>query len=188
MRSLLKVWPIILVALVVVGGIFLGIFSPTESASFGAATLLFLALCFTPRGERWSFLKKSVVETLVVSAMVFSIMSGAGLFARFLMYSDITGIVLDLVTEAEFRPTTFILLIGLVFFGVLTYCGWFTFLESFKMNEFMLATVRLPWWAGKFALPFGLFFMELRYLFRFISLLATGRTGSEQEPERLANV
>ncbi len=79
-------------------------------------------------------------------------------------------------------------IVGLVFFGVLTYCGWFTFLESFKMNEFMLATVKLPWWAGKFALPFGLFFMELRYLFRFISLLTTGTTGSEQEPERLADV
>ncbi len=114
-QSLLKIWPIILVALVVVGGIFLGIFSPTESASFGAATLLFLALYFTPRGARWSFLKKSVVETLVVSAMVFFIMSGAGLFARFLMYSDITGIVLDLVTQADFHPTSFILLVCFIY-------------------------------------------------------------------------
>ena len=74
-------------------------------------------------------------------------------------------------------------LIGLFFFGVLTYCGWFTFLESFRMDEFMLATIKLPWWAGKFSLPLGLFFMELRYLFRLFCLIAKGKASPVEEEE-----
>lgn len=113
--SLFQIWPIILVAFVVVGGIFLGVFSPTESASFGAATLLFLALYFTPKGKRWSFTLSAVLETLVVTSMVFFIMAGAGLFARFLMYSDITSMVLNLVTSANFDKLTFLFVTSLIF-------------------------------------------------------------------------
>ena len=49
--SLRLIWPILLVSFVVVGGILGGVFSPTEAAAFGAATLLFLTLIFADKGK-----------------------------------------------------------------------------------------------------------------------------------------
>ncbi len=116
--SLLKIWPILLVFLVVVGGILGGIFSPTEAAAFGAAVLLILTLIFTEKGQRWVTIKSCLLETVVINAMVFFILFGAGLFARFLMFSGITPKVLDLVTTAGFSNITFVCLMALIFLGM----------------------------------------------------------------------
>jgi C4-dicarboxylate transporter, DctM subunit len=115
MRSVIGLWPIILVGVVIVGGIFLGMFSPTEAASFGAATLVFLALYFTPKGARRAFLEKALTETTLVSAMVFFIMFGAGLFARFTMFSGITNAVMNLVMSYKLSGVSFMIITTVIF-------------------------------------------------------------------------
>jgi len=65
-------------------------------------------------------------------------------------------------------------LFGFLFCAYLTYKGWIFFWESFAIREEMLAIIKLPWWAGKFALPLGMCFFTLRFLFNFI-LVLTGR-------------
>lgn len=113
--SLRLIWPIILVSAVVIGGILFGVFSPTEAAAFGAATLLFLTLAFTEKGKRWTILIQCLKETVVINAMVFFILFGAGLFARFLMFSGITPKILELVTQAGFSNIAFVCLMALIY-------------------------------------------------------------------------
>ena len=62
---------------------------------------------------------------------------------------------------------------SLVLLGVLVYWGWLFFWESFVQNEYMMARVYLPWWAGKFALPAGAFVFLIQFLLRL--LLNLGR-------------
>ena len=43
-KALLSVWPVLLVALTVVGGIYGGVFTPTEGAAVGAIAMLLVGL------------------------------------------------------------------------------------------------------------------------------------------------
>ena len=51
--------------------------------------------------------------------------------------------------------------------SLLTYYSWVRFVESFRMNEEMLAAIRVPWWPGKMAMPIGMFMFTIRYLMQF---------------------
>ena len=131
--ALRLVWPIILVAVVVIGGIFGGFFSPTEAAAFGAATLLILTLVFTERGRRWLLLKDCLYESIIINAMVFFILFGAGVFARFLMFSGITPKILALATGAGFSNATFVTVMA----GIYLVMGCF-------MDSISMLSITLP--------------------------------------------
>jgi TRAP-type C4-dicarboxylate transport system permease small subunit len=61
-------------------------------------------------------------------------------------------------------------LIGAAFFAAVTVYGVMHFWESFRIDEYMMAPIYLPWWASKFALPFGTLFFAVAYFLRFILL------------------
>lgn len=54
--------------------------------------------------------------------------------------------------------------IGTIFFAVMTYISWTRFATSLRINETMLAAIKLYWWVGKFAMPVGLGLMTLECL------------------------
>jgi TRAP-type C4-dicarboxylate transport system permease small subunit len=60
----------------------------------------------------------------------------------------------------EFIP----FVIGTIFFAVMTYISWIRFYDSFRINETMLAAIRLYWWVGKLAMPVGLGLITLECL------------------------
>lgn len=74
-RTLVGVWPLLAIFVVVFGGIYGGLFSPTEGASVGAlATLTSGLLSSELRGEG---LKRALLGTAETTAMVFMIFLGA---------------------------------------------------------------------------------------------------------------
>lgn len=82
-----KVWPVILIFVAVVGGIYAGIFTPTEAAAVGAAGTFLVALF---SGEMsWSRLSESVLATASSSAMIFLIILGAGIYNNFLSLTQL---------------------------------------------------------------------------------------------------
>jgi tripartite ATP-independent transporter DctM subunit len=86
-RALLDVWPVLLVFGLVVGGIYLGWFTPTEGAAVGAAGTALVALA---KGSlTWESLKESIITTAQSSAMIFFIILGAGLYNSFLALSQV---------------------------------------------------------------------------------------------------
>ncbi|MBO6561034.1 MAG: TRAP transporter large permease [Nisaea sp.] len=86
-RALLHVWPVLLVFGLVVGGIYLGWFTPTEGAAVGAAGTALVALA---KGSlTWESLKESIITTAQSSAMIFFIILGAGLYNSFLALSQV---------------------------------------------------------------------------------------------------
>lgn len=60
---------------------------------------------------------------------------------------------------------------GIIVFGVLTYYGWLHFWESFVVRETMLASIRLPWWIGKLAMPLGTALMTMQFVYEFLHAL-----------------
>ena len=81
-RSLAKTWGMLLIFAVVMGGIYLGIFTPTEAAGIGAFGAFVLALA---KGKLdWPALVQCLMETGKTTAMIFLIIIGANIFSTFL--------------------------------------------------------------------------------------------------------
>ncbi|MDQ0341028.1 tripartite ATP-independent transporter DctM subunit [Caldalkalibacillus uzonensis] len=110
-RSLKSVWPFLLMFALSIGGIYFGVFTPTEAAGIGSFGALVIALL----SRRLSFqkLKASIDDTLRLSAMIFLILMGAEIFSQFLAISRIpfeTTSYLDSLTLNPYIILFFILL------------------------------------------------------------------------------
>lgn len=86
-RALIEVWPVVLIFVIVIGGIYSGIFTPTEGAAVGAAATG--ALAWWRGGLTREGLKTSFEGTAAGTAMVFMIVLGAAAFNTFLALSQL---------------------------------------------------------------------------------------------------
>ncbi len=87
MNALSHIWDVVLLFIVVIGGIYAGVFTPTEAAGIGAfGTFLF---SFLRKRLTWAVFKESLSSTLVTTGMLFLIMMGAMIFGYFLSVSQL---------------------------------------------------------------------------------------------------
>lgn len=112
-KSLSLVWPFILLFLMTIGGIYLGIFTPTEAGAVGAVGALLLSLLMGRLNI--SKLKQALGESTRLSAMIFLILIGADLFSQFLAISRIPTEVTSLVNELDWSPMMIIIMILFIY-------------------------------------------------------------------------
>jgi len=112
-QSLSGVWPFCLLFLVVIGGLYLGVFTATEAGGIGAGTALIIALAqrrITLRSFREIF-----VETANTSVMLYVVLFGAMLFAKLISFSGLADGLLDLVQGSGLSRMGILLAILAVF-------------------------------------------------------------------------
>ena len=97
----------------VMGGLFVGLFTPTEAAAIGAFGTLLIALI--GRNLSWRCLIRSLDETTRVSCMIFVIVAGATVFGHFLAVTGIPANIGTWVSELALPPPVIIGLIILVY-------------------------------------------------------------------------
>ncbi|RUR35655.1 TRAP transporter large permease [Vreelandella populi] len=105
--------PFFAVFLVMILGIYFGLFTPTEGASVGAFATLLYALF---KGMRWVGLWRSVQETLALSAVVFFMLVGAETLGYFISVSRISFSISDFLYGTEMTPIVIVLCILLLYF------------------------------------------------------------------------
>jgi tripartite ATP-independent transporter DctM subunit len=97
-ESLKSAWEVMLLFLVVIGGIYRGIFTPTEAAGIGAFGTFFFALL--RKRLTWGSFKLSLTDTVQTTGMLFLIILGAMIFGYFLSVTrlpmEFAAIVSDL--------------------------------------------------------------------------------------------
>jgi tripartite ATP-independent transporter DctM subunit len=101
-RALFDVWPVMLIFLSVVGGIYTGIFNPTEGASVGALGTGLVA--WASGGLDWPRLKAALMSTASGTAMIFLIVLGAGFFNAFLALTQMPQMASAWIVEQGFGP------------------------------------------------------------------------------------
>jgi tripartite ATP-independent transporter DctM subunit len=118
-RALIDVWPVLLVFLAVVGGIYLGVFTPTEGAAVGAFGTGLIA--WLNGGMTRSTLLESFGVTARTTAMIFFIVLGAGFYNGFLALTQVPQALSEFVVSQGFSPWTVLSLILLFYliFGFL---------------------------------------------------------------------
>lgn len=109
----------------VMGGIYLGIFTPTEAAGMGAIGSFLLSLY--KRALTWSILHQILIETARTSTSLFSVVIGALIYSNFI---NRTGLPIELVEWIQTLDVQPIIVI-LILMGIYILMG--TIFESLSM-------------------------------------------------------
>jgi C4-dicarboxylate transporter, DctM subunit len=112
-RSVRGVWPMALLFLFIIGGIYGGLFTPTEAAGAGAAGAFLIGVA---RGKlTWRAIVESLVESIRTSAGIFLVLFGALLFGYFLAVTQTPQQVTAWLVDLGLGPYQTLLLILLVY-------------------------------------------------------------------------
>ncbi|WP_031480581.1 TRAP transporter large permease [Maridesulfovibrio frigidus] len=85
LRAIIAIVPPLALIIMVLGSIFMGVATPTESASVGALGAMVLAAMF--KRLSWDVVIDSSLETVKITAMVFAILIGATAFSMVFVYT-----------------------------------------------------------------------------------------------------
>lgn len=118
LRTIRVAWVVVVIFLLIMGGIYMGVFTPTEAAGVGAFLTLLFGLI--TRRISWQGILASFRDTMSITAMVFVLVIGALIFSRFL---TVTRIPFEL---AEFIGglvvSRYIALVGILAFFTIFGC------------------------------------------------------------------
>lgn len=108
--SLKYSWGIAMISVIVMGGIYTGVFTPTEAGALGASATLVLG--FLSRRLKLKGFKDAVMESTQTAAMIFLIIAAAFLFAYFMGISRIPSEVTDFIVGLQ--VPRFVILVGVL--------------------------------------------------------------------------
>lgn len=112
-RSLQKLLPVLAIFFVVIGGIYIGAFTPTEASGIGVIGVLAVGLVMGRL--TWDSLKRSVMDTGITTGMIFVIIIGGHLIARFLVLTDVTTGMVAAISDAGLNRYVILLLFVLMY-------------------------------------------------------------------------
>ncbi len=123
-------WSFLAIFIMVFGGIYLGVFTPTEAGGIGAFGTFLIALCLG-RLTRHA-LTEGLLETGKVSVMIFIIIAGVLIFSRLLAFSGFTQTATDFIVSL--RVSRWWVLIGFLIVYLILGC----FLDAIGMMALTL--------------------------------------------------
>jgi tripartite ATP-independent transporter DctM subunit len=161
-RHLRAVWPAVLVAILVVGGIYGGVFTPTEGAAVGTIALLVIGVAQRTLG--WAELKTSILNTAATTAMIFVILMGSEIFNAFLALSQMPMQAAEYITSLGLPP-----------YGILVAMMALYILLGAVMDELAMILLTLPvFFPIVSALDFGMQPDDLAVWFGILLLIVVG--------------
>jgi tripartite ATP-independent transporter DctM subunit len=131
--ALRQVGPLMGIVLIVLGGIYVGVFTPTEAAAVGALLTMLLGIWRRKLTQANFF--EVLLQTTRTTAFVFLILIGAHLFSPFLAVSQIPATISSVISSLEVPRETILLLL------MILYIILGTFLEGFAMLVLTLPIV-----------------------------------------------
>jgi len=109
-RASFGLWEVGFLFVIVIGGIYLGILTASEAATFGAFTA-FIILLVRVRKGRWEAVSESMKDAANVSCSIFIIFLGAMFFNLFLIQAGVPSYVGNLIASSSYSPLILMFLI-----------------------------------------------------------------------------
>ncbi len=107
-----KVWATLLLFVLVIGGIYSGVFSPTEASGIGAVGALAIGVVMRRLNPR--AIGECLLETVQTTSMIFLILIGAILFSAFISLSGTPALLGEWIVGLSLSPLmTIILIVGI---------------------------------------------------------------------------
>ncbi|MCZ6838945.1 MAG: TRAP transporter large permease [Alphaproteobacteria bacterium] len=158
-RALLEIWPVLVIFLLVMGGIYAGFFTPSEGAGVGAVGTFLIAI--TRGGMRLSGFIDALLGTAKITAMIFLILLGAAIFNAFLGFSQLPISAADFFGNSGF--SAFTILLGMIVLYIVL---------GFVMDSLSMIFLTVPiFWPIIAGLDFGLGPEETKLWFGIITLI-----------------
>ena len=113
LRSLKRVWAVLLLFGIVMGGIYGGIFTPTEAAGVGAFGAFLIALirrCLT-----WRVLRDVLVDTAITTAMMLFVIVGALVFMNYINVAGLPRMISGFLAGIDASPMVIVLIICAIY-------------------------------------------------------------------------
>ena len=101
--------------IIVIGGIYGGVFTPTEAAAVAAVWAFFVSM-FIYRDISWRDIPKVFLEAAKTSAMIMFIIANAMLFAHFLTLENVPQQITQFLIDAHVGPLMFLLFVNILLF------------------------------------------------------------------------
>ncbi|WP_282611392.1 TRAP transporter large permease [Pelagibius sp. Alg239-R121] len=113
--SLISVWPIVLIASVVLGGLYGGFLTPTEAAAAGALSALIIGAGLGPLRDK-KLLALSLHDAAKVTSMLFLINIGALFYSRILAVTGLPTQLTSALIELNLPPLAFLIGVMVIIF------------------------------------------------------------------------
>ncbi|MCB1352872.1 MAG: TRAP transporter large permease [Rhodobacteraceae bacterium] len=108
-----EIWPVLVLIIAVLGGLFGGLFTATEAGAFGAFMAIVIGVA--RRSLSWKGFRESLVDTLLSAGALFIIAFGANLFTRLVAMSGLSMEVSQLVEGMGLGTTGLLLMIVVIY-------------------------------------------------------------------------
>lgn len=108
------VWGFLSLMTLVIGGIYMGFFTPTEAAgvgSLGACIILLLR-----KGFKWKLFESAMKECIQTGCMALSIIIGAIVFSRFIALCGLNTLVIDFIGASGASPMMILIMVLFLMF------------------------------------------------------------------------
>jgi C4-dicarboxylate transporter, DctM subunit len=109
LATIRNVWPILLLALLVLGGIWGGWFTPVEAGGIGAVIALIISMA--KRQMNWRAFLSSLYDTAHLTGMVFAILIGALMLNRFLATTGLPTTLANAIATSSVEPWMILIII-----------------------------------------------------------------------------
>ncbi|MEM5542413.1 TRAP transporter large permease [Sulfitobacter sp. AS92] len=112
-RAALDSWPAILLFVLIIGGIYGGIFTATEAAAVCVVSATLIG--FVQGKLNWSGLWEAVKETCVQTSAIFLIAAAAKIFVAFVALTGVAGTIVGFVSDAQMSLVVLMICIALIY-------------------------------------------------------------------------
>lgn len=161
-KALILTWPALLVLGLVIGGIYRGIFTPTEAAAIGTVVMLTIGVLQGRLGL--TQIKTAMMQTAQTAGMIFIILLGAEVFDAFLALSQLPMKAADMVRNSGLPP-----------YAVMALLMLFYILLGAVMDELAMILLTLPvFFPVVQSLDFGMAPDEVGIWFGILVLMVVG--------------
>ena len=111
--ALKNVWGVLALFVLVLGGIYGGVFTPTEAGGIGAGGAFIFAIL--RKGWSWPFYRKVLVESAATTGMIFTILIGALIFANFINMTTMPTELIEFADKFSSQPILVIAAICVIY-------------------------------------------------------------------------
>lgn len=113
-RSIRLIGPLVFVVCSIIGGLYFGVFTPTEAGAMGAAVTFLMAMV-RQRSLKALQLPQALLETVQTTCMIFGVIICALVFSRFLAFSGLSDLIGIMLTSLDVNRWVVVLIVTLIY-------------------------------------------------------------------------
>lgn len=111
LRSVVGVWPVLLLVGIIVGGLYSGVFTATQAGAFGVVGAVFVVLVDSGPRKLAQVTMPAARDTAAATGAIFLVLIGGAIYARFMALSGVPQVLADWLGSVAASPIVFLLLV-----------------------------------------------------------------------------